>query len=189
MKRMVDESLINQNSIIKYAKDFLGYEEPIYVKFVVKFMNLVELVKVTATEIHDETNLTFTARPNAVIFIYENLNWNIDEIIPEISYENPDYSFSVFSRFVLGEIEGELKITQPGSKIYDNVSLLNKGWLRLPSKVVSEQDFASGYMGNNIPKIKLTVKDNSKHYIESNIEGVVKRYTVKQFFDYVNQFI
>lgn len=182
MKRMIDESLLNQNSIIKYAKDFLGYEEPIYVKF----MGLGELVRVNATEIHEQTDLTFTAHMNAVIFIYENLDWSIDDVIPEISDENPDYIFSVYSKYVLGEIEGNLKITQPGSTLYDDVSLLNKGWLRLPSKVVSEQDFATGYMGNNIDKIKLTSQDNSKHYIESNVEGVVKRYSVKEFFDYVN---
>lgn len=186
MKRMVDESLINQNSILKYGKEILGYQDPVYIKF----YSPVGSIEITAEEKMDNNITTFTSSNlNSAILLFENSNVGIDEVITRIIDENPDYSFVINSYFLETISQGLLQIKEGGQRIYYNTSIFNKGWLNYPAKIYSRQPFSEGFLGNRIENNNISIENLRSNYIESNIEGVVKRYSVKEFIDYVNQII
>lgn len=115
-----------------------------------------------------------------------NAGAGADEIFTYVLDENPDYGFYFVKDLMYDTIYGTAEFYKAGStKSFPTI--VNKGFFNLPLTLSDEQSITDGTIKNYADKCYITIENEPESYIESNIEGTMKKYSVKEFYDLVSE--
>lgn len=178
MKRMWSkDELGGKIDSYERAKIISGIENPI----VVNFYGTIAITFKSG----DSYYIQMTAHKEFFQLIAD-ANYGIDEIITSLVDENPDYVFHFVKDFMYDTIvgtadfyEGEPRISFP--------TIVNKGFFNLPLSLSTKQSLIDGTVKNYANECYISIENISNNYIESNIEGSMKKYSVKEFYDLVSE--